>query len=97
MNNAKSIKAVIAQMLPQLRSRYPIEELAIFGSAIRDDYEPGNSDVDIMVKMSDETGYEFVELAEELEQLLGCRVDLVSKGALKSGQWEYLKSRLEYV
>src|SRR5438094_868919 len=97
MLNQKVIREKIFKALPELQKKYPIKRLALFGSVNREDFNPEKSDVDILVEFNGEVGYEFVELADELEQLLGLKVDLVSRGALKPPHWEYLKSRMQYV
>jgi len=83
-------------MLPELKTRYPIAELALFGSQTRNDANPG-SDIDLLVSFNGPIGIEFIDLADELEKSLGLPVDLITKESLKERQWEYLKSRLVYV
>jgi len=68
--------------LSDLRTRFPIKRLAIFGSFARDEATP-DSDIDIMVEFDRPVGWEIVDLKEELEQLIGRRVDLATLNALK--------------
>jgi len=61
-----------------------VRSLALFGSVARDDAAP-SSDVDLLVEFSAPVGlFEFLELKERLEQILGVNVDLVTRDALKS-------------
>jgi predicted nucleotidyltransferase len=83
-------------LLPELKTRYPIAELALFGSQTRDDAE-ADSDVDLLVSFNGPIGIEFVDLADELEHALEKNVDLITKEGLKTRQWEYLKNRLLYL
>jgi len=56
----------------------------IFGSVARGDDGP-ESDVDVLVRF--EKGRSLLDLVgihQDLEELLGCEVDVVSEGALKS-------------
>ncbi len=65
--------------------RYRVRELALFGSALRDDFRPG-SDVDLLVEFEPDAQVGFLTLARmqrELAAILGRRVDLVPKGGLK--------------
>lgn len=64
--------------------KYKIKELAIFGSAARGDVGP-DSDIDVMVELREDArlGWEFFGIAEELESLLGRRVDLGNKDGLR--------------
>jgi len=60
--------------------RHHITRLALFGSALRDDFRP-DSDVDVLVEFHPDhvPGLEFVSMERELSALLqGRRVDLVT-------------------
>lgn len=61
--------------------RYKLSYLGLFGSVAREEDGP-KSDVDILVEFREPVGSEFIALAHELEDLLGCRVDLVSRGGM---------------
>lgn len=91
-----SIYQQLKALLPELKTRYPIAELALFGSQARGDAH-ANSDIDLLVSFNGPIGIEFIDLADELEKSLGQHVDLVTKEALKARQWEYLKDKLIYV
>lgn len=60
-----------------LRQRFGIRSLCIFGSVAREE-QKATSDVDVCVEMEPKL-YLLVELGMFLEDLLGCRVDLVRK------------------
>jgi predicted nucleotidyltransferase len=71
-------------VLTDLARRYHVREFAVFGSVLRDDFRT-DSDIDVLVEYEAEALiglFDHFKLAEELEQLLGRRVDLVSKSAL---------------
>jgi len=91
MNMAASIKEKLSRHLPALQQRYPVKGLALFGSVTRNDFDPGKSDIDILVEFNGDIGWEFFDLENELGKLLGRRVDLVSRQALKPHYWEYIK------
>jgi len=73
--------------------RYPIRRLALFGSWARGDARE-DSDVDVMVDVDPSIGIGFVDLAEELEQALGRRVDLVSRRAIRYAYWKRIEPEL---
>jgi uncharacterized protein len=80
--------------------RYGVKELSVFGSAARGDMQP-DSDIDILVDF--EPGariglVRFASLSEELQSLLGRRVDLVTKAGLKPRVRPYVlrEARLVY-
>ena len=70
--------------------RWKISELALFGSALRDDFRP-DSDIDLLVTFepdADWSLFDHVRMEEELEAILGREVDLVSKEAVeRSRNW----------
>ena len=60
-----------------------VRSLEIFGSVARGDAGPG-SDVDLLVEFDRPIGlFHFFRVQRTLEQLLGCRVDLVMRDAVK--------------
>lgn len=71
-----------------LCARYGVARLFVFGSALRDDYRPGVSDVDLLVEFGpmDPRGLAdaYFDLLDELRELLGVEVDLVMTGAVKN-------------
>jgi len=69
--------------LPDIYRHYNVKSLGIFGSFVRGEQE-GRSDLDILVEFtSAPTFFQFVEMEDYLSQLLGARVDLVMRSALK--------------
>lgn len=64
----------------------PIKKAFIFGSIARNESH-AKSDVDILVDLDYEAGADFfifMEMQEELSELLGTKVDLVSSNGLSS-------------
>lgn len=77
------IAAALQSRLPELRQTYGVSALGIFGS-----YAAGQagrrSDLDLLVEFDrPPTLFQFVRLERQLSQLLGVKVDLVMKSALK--------------
>ena len=58
-------------------------ELALFGSYARGDAGP-QSDVDFIVELSDKSFDRYMDLKDLLEELLGRKIDLVLKSAIKT-------------
>lgn len=65
----------------------------LFGSWARGDAQE-DSDVDIMVDVDPSIGLRFVELGDELERVLGRRVDLVSRRSIEPSLWERFEPEL---
>ncbi len=74
---------ILRAHLPELQHRYGVKSLGIFGSVVRGE-QGGSSDLDVLVEFtSPPTFFQFIEMEDYLGQLLGVRVDLVMKSALK--------------
>ena len=68
--------------------RHGVSRLDAFGSALRDDFSPGESDVDLLVEFMPMAAYARVDayfgLLDDLRGILGQEVDLVVSGAVKN-------------
>jgi hypothetical protein len=83
MSEAHDILATLRTALPELRQRWPVRSLALFGSVARGDAGPA-SDLDVLVEFDRPvTLSAFLALEETLADMTGRRVDLVSSRALK--------------
>ena len=76
------------EAIAELCARHGVVRLDVFGSALRDDYRPGESDVDLLVEFGTMDGYAkavaYFDLLDDLRELLGTDVDLVMAGAVKN-------------
>ncbi len=83
MKSVDEIKKTLQEHRAVLREQYKVKEIGIFGSYVRGE-QAESSDVDILVEFCEPVGFfAFLDLEEFLSGLLGIKVDLVSKGALK--------------
>jgi predicted nucleotidyltransferase len=83
MKTLDEIIGNLRRLQPELRRRYPIREMGVFGSYVRGKQMEG-SDVDILVSLGEGIGLmEIAGLQQDLSDALGLRVDLVMKGSLK--------------
>jgi uncharacterized protein len=71
------------ERLALICERYGVAELLVFGSAARDDIR-SDSDIDILYTLRPGTrlGWDIEQLADELAEVFGRTVDLVSRQAL---------------
>ena len=82
MKSLKVFRAKLEKIKPELKERYKIESIAIFGSYSRGD-QTKKSDLDVLVTFSEPIGvYKFAEVEEFISRKLRVKVDLVQKGAL---------------
>jgi predicted nucleotidyltransferase len=73
----------LREHLPELRDRYGVASLELFGSYVRNEQKP-ESDLDVLVEFQRSVGlFDFVSLQQDLSDLLGVRVDLVMRSALR--------------
>jgi hypothetical protein len=71
--------------------------LFLFGSVARDEAS-AKSDVDILVEFDSKRGlFDFIGLKNYLEDLLGCKVDLVTKDALHKALKKKILQEAKYV
>ncbi len=78
-------------------AQFGARSLALFGSVVRDESQPG-SDVDILVEFEGRATFDrYMELKFFLEDLLGCRVDLVTSKAIKPRMRPYVEKEAVYV
>ncbi len=91
-----AVKAILTKLKPELIKKYPISSIGLFGSIVRDDFTK-NSDVDIIVEFNDNIGIEFISLADELEEKLNHKVDLVSRRGIKPKYFNVIESQIVYV
>lgn len=74
--------------------RWKISEFALFGSALRDDFNQ-KSDIDVLVTFERDahwTLFDMVDMQEELKDIFGRDVDLVSRRGIESSQ-NYLRRK----
>lgn len=82
MRRAEAIE-ILRGHLPELRQRFGVKSLSVFGSVARDDAGDG-SDVDVLVEFQGDTTFDgYFGLKEALEGLLGAKVDLATPSMLK--------------
>ena len=81
----------------ELRQRFGVKSLAVFGSVARGEARP-DSDVDILVEFEGRATFDrYMGLKFFLEDLLGRRVDLVTRKALKPRMRPYVEREAIYV
>ncbi len=76
------------QAIAQACARFGVLRLDAFGSALRDDFRQGDSDIDLLVEFQPMDPFALVDayfgLLDELRQVLDADVDLVMRDAIKN-------------
>ncbi len=92
-NHSISVEKILATLrshLPELQRRFVICSLGIFGSYVGGEHRK-RSDLDILVEFEQAlTLFQFLDLQDHLAALLGVKVDLVMKSALKPNIGEHI-------
>ena len=96
MTSTSKVTKDLSRLKARLMQKYPIASLALFGSYARNEQTP-LSDIDILVEFNGRMGSNFIDLANEIENALGVKVDLISKKGLKERYLKAIEPELIYV
>jgi predicted nucleotidyltransferase len=80
--SADSVIEQIARIREELRQRYTVTRIGVFGSFARGEQRP-ESDVDVIVELAQPTFDHYMDLKFRLEEVLQRPVDLVMMETLK--------------
>ena len=84
MKSLIEIQQTLRQYLPEVRQKYHIRQLGIFGSFVRGE-QTEKSDLDLLIEFEPNARFgllTFCQLENEISELLHCKVDLVMKDSL---------------
>ncbi|MGC9424044.1 nucleotidyltransferase family protein [Vibrio sp.] len=99
MKKIDEIKKKLELHKEELKQRYNIKELGIFGSYVRGE-ERKDSDLDVLTEFEDGAKIgllEFISVENYLSDLLGVKVDLVEKSALKPRIGRHILNEVVYL
>lgn len=98
MRGLEEARKILVEHKEEVRKKYGVVITGIFGSYSRGEQKE-SSDIDILVELEKPIDLKFFELWDELEELLGEKVDLLTVNAVKQKKllWESIKEDLTYV
>ncbi|CUU01082.1 hypothetical protein JGI3_02237 [Candidatus Kryptobacter tengchongensis] len=97
MKKIEEIKEILKNHKGELKEKFGVKEIGIFGSYVKEK-QKDKSDIDILVEFDSPVDFfTFLELEEFLTKLLGIKVDLVMKKALKPEIGKYILKEVLYV
>jgi len=96
MYTLKAILHKLREHKPELQRKYPVAKIGVFGSYAREE-ATDQSDIDIAVEITAPMGLNFIEMADEIEALLGIETDVVPIRAIKPQYLQYVKKDIKYV
>jgi len=83
MKTKEEIIKILKNKKDFLKKKYKVKNIALFGSYVRGENKP-TSDIDILVEFYEPISLlKFIELENYLSDILGTKVDLVVKSAIK--------------
>lgn len=86
IRSLEDIRRTLKEHMPDLAERHKIKSLGIFGSYVRGEAR-STSDVDLLVEFSETPDiFKFMDLEDDLTSLLGQKVDLITRPALKGNR-----------
>lgn len=96
MADVEGMKRILSARKRELGRRFKVKDIGVFGSYVRGEQKKG-SDVDVLVEFVEPVGlFEFLALEDHLSELLGVKVDLVSRKALKPHVGERVLKEVVY-
>jgi len=97
MKTKQEIFKILSEHLVQMRNEYGVEKIGVFGSVVNEEHAL-TSDVDILVEFSRTIGMvKFLQLENDLQKLLGAKVDLVTRNALKKHIGRRILQEVQFV
>mgnify|MGYP001611056989 FL=1 len=97
MLRIREIENVLKQYKQELKRRFKLKEMGVFGSYLRGEQNK-KSDLDILVEFKEAPGLlEFIEIEEYISKITGLKVDLVMKKALKPELKKYILKEIVYI
>lgn len=97
MKPMKKIEEILRQHKTELRQKYKIKEIGIFGSYSREE-QTEISDIDVLVEFDELPDLlSFLEMERYLEKLLDIKVDLVEKMSIRSRMREHILHEVDFV
>ena len=97
MKNFEEIKKILNKNKTQFQKSFKVKEIGIFGSYLKSE-QTKKSDLDILVEFEGPIDFfDYLELEEYLTNLLGIKVDLVMKKALKPNIGRNILKEVIYV
>jgi len=79
---------------PYLSSEFGVKKIGIFGSVAKDTHDEA-SDIDVVVEFEKPIGLKFIMLAEYMENLLGRKVDVLTKEGIRNIRVQNVSSDIQ--
>jgi uncharacterized protein len=77
--------------------KWKVQEFALFGSVLRDDFDPKKSDVDVLITFANRAStslFDLVDMHDELGRVFNRKIDLVDKQVIEEDRNPYRKKAI---
>ena len=79
----------------ELLKKYRVKKIGLFGSVLHN--EPGDkSDIDLLVEFEEKTFDNFIDLAFELDELFGQKVDLLTEKGISPYILPHIQNNIQW-
>lgn len=100
VKSLQEINKILREHKEEVKKRYKIKEIGVFGSYVRGEQKKRGSDIDILVEF--EEGeipdlFKFIEMERYLSRLLGKKVDLVRKKVIRPELKDIVLKEVVYI
>jgi uncharacterized protein len=97
MYSTEQVLQILRLKKQELQKRFPISEMALFGSYARGDNNE-QSDIDILVDFNEKIdGFDYIRIAHELEDTFNQKIDLVSRNSIRDKYLPFVEKNLVHV
>ena len=97
MTNLSDIRITLSKQKADLKRRYRLKRIGVFGSFARNEQKDG-SDIDILVQYDEVPDlFKFIDLELELEDILKHKVDLVRREAVRPELKDIIEKEVIFV
>ena len=96
MSGLEDIEKTLKKHKEALMEKFFVKKIGVFGSYSRGEETP-ESDVDILVVLSEPLGWEFFDLKEYLEEIFAKKVDLGTENAIRPQLRDEILKEVIYV
>ena len=99
MKRFDEIKNILILNKDFFMEKYRVKELGVFGSYVRQEQDE-QSDIDVLIDFEEDANiglFKFMDIESELSKLIGVKVDLVLKRALKPAIGQHIIREVIYI
>lgn len=96
MENSELILEKLKGAKTSLKRRYGVKDVALFGPYSKGEEQPDSS-VDLLITFDKAPGLRFMDLEDELEELLEKKVDVMMRKGIDPAYYKSIRKELIYV